>query len=271
MQANSSPIVGLMRSHSKSAGSHRAHTTLTILRNFLTTPDMTVALEAEIRGLTRSLTLCSILLVLGRASNEYQPIYEKVEALPCESEFPKLTNVHIRFPQAQHNGRSREIVARQIIASLGRLRRAASPPLGRLEFTLVGMRGTSTLLRHLPASSAALDPADAIQYHKSEWPLYIAPRLGDQAVGSKPPAGDRCVESGLDRASPEADASEHNFVYRWRVRRRRDDQSEVGSMRTAAGQAAHHMSPRLGGGCDQGFGHAPEAPKGLSPPEAVSC
>lgn len=98
---------------------------LIVLCNFLTAPSMTVTFEAEIRELTRSLTPGGILLVIGSASNTYQPIYDKIDTLACRSGFPRLKKVLTKTFQAQDDTRSEEIVARQIVASLRRLQEAA--------------------------------------------------------------------------------------------------------------------------------------------------
>ncbi len=98
---------------------------LIVLCNFLTNPDMTTAFEAEICELTRSLTPGGILLILGGVRPNYRSIYDTVDALALDSEFPKLKKVLSTTIPAQEDDSARRIVSEQIVSSLRQLQETA--------------------------------------------------------------------------------------------------------------------------------------------------
>ena len=52
---------------------------LIVLCNFLTQPEMTEAFEAELRGLVGPLTPGGVMLIIGSASQTYEPVYRRIQ------------------------------------------------------------------------------------------------------------------------------------------------------------------------------------------------
>lgn len=113
---------------------------LIVMCNFLTQPEMTSDLAAELSELTGSLTPGGVLLVLGSASKGYDQVYAAVDQLATTRPRHPLKRVLTDLAplSAQGSQRARDLVANGIVRDLRMLRQRSTETFDALQGELPG-------------------------------------------------------------------------------------------------------------------------------------